>query len=133
VHRFDFKLRPYLEIGWLENVRAPALLFLDLTEETAMQWVTVLYPNKAGARFDFVYYKEKHIPMVEGLLNTKIEVRKGIPSPGSPLVPFVCTASIHINSVDEFAAAMAKHGQQVLGDIPNYTDIQPIVQIEETL
>jgi len=98
-----------------------------------MQWATVLYPNKEGARFDFEYYMAKHIPMVEKLLNTKIEVRKGIAAPGSPRVPFVCTASIRINSVEEFSAAMAKHGQQVLGDIPNYTDIQPIVQIDEAM
>ena len=45
-----------------------------------MQRVTVLYPNKDGAHFDFDYYMKKHIPMVEGLAGNRIEVRRGLTS-----------------------------------------------------
>ena len=36
-----------------------------------------------------------------------------------------------ITSVEAFGAAMATHGAEVMGDIPNYTDAQPVLQISE--
>lgn len=96
-----------------------------------MLFASVLYPNQEDAKFNFEYYMSKHVPMVAGLLNTKIEVCKGIASTTGPKAPFVCVARIHIDSADGFFAAMATHGQQIMGDIPNYTNIQPIVQIDE--
>ena len=96
-----------------------------------MLCASVVYPNQPDAKFDFRYYMKKHIPMVEELLNTSIEVVRGVASTTGPAVPFVCTARIAIHSTDEFFAAMATHGAQILGDIPNYTNIQPIVQIDE--
>jgi uncharacterized protein (TIGR02118 family) len=96
-----------------------------------MMCATVIYPNQQDAKFDFEYYMKKHIPMVEKLLNTTIEVMRGLSSPSGPPVPFVCTARIKINSAQEHSAAMATHGAQILGDIPNYTNIQPLVQIDE--
>ena len=98
-----------------------------------MQHVIVMYPNQSGARFDFDYYMKKHIPMVENLLHTNIAVSKGIATLSGAPIAFVCTARIRINSVEEFSAAFAKHGAQIMGDIPNYTDIPPWLQIDEVL
>jgi len=42
-----------------------------------MKYVTVTYPSKHDAKFDFDYYMPKHIPMVSRLLGTSIEVSKG--------------------------------------------------------
>jgi len=28
---------------------------------------------------------------------------------------------------------MAQHGAQIMGDIPNYTNIEPLIQIDEVL
>jgi len=98
-----------------------------------MQLVTVLYPNKAGAKFDFEYYTKKHTPWVSGLVGKKIEVRRGLSSPGGSPATFVCLATIPVNSLDEFQAMFAKHGAEIMADIPNYTDIQPIIQFDEVL
>jgi len=76
---------------------------------------------------------KKHIPMVAGLLKTTIEVSKGVANPTGQPVANLCVARIRINSVDEFSAMMAKHGAQIMGDIVNYTNIQPAVQIDEVL
>jgi uncharacterized protein (TIGR02118 family) len=102
-----------------------------------MKYVTVIYPSKDGAKFDFEYYLSKHIPMVAGLLGARIEVSRGIGTPdgtphGTPLA-FLCAARIRIDSVEEYAAALDKHGAKILGDIPNYTNITPIVQLEEVI
>ena len=98
-----------------------------------MYYVTVLYPNRDDVKFDFDYYLTKHIPMVSRLLDTTIEVGRGIATPAGTAAPFVCTARIRVNSLDEYRAAMARHGAQIVGDIPNYCNVQPTVQIDEIL
>ena len=98
-----------------------------------MQRVTVLYPNKDGAHFDFDYYMQKHIPMVEGLTGNSVEVRRGLFSATGGAAPFVCVATIHINSVEEYQAMFAKHGAAIMADVPKYTNIEPFVQFDEIL
>jgi uncharacterized protein (TIGR02118 family) len=98
-----------------------------------MKCVAVTYPNKDGARFDFEYYLSRHIPMVADLLSTRIEVSRGIGTPDTSPLAFLCVARIWIKSVEEHDAAMNQHGAKIMGDIPNYTNVTPIVQIEEVL
>ena len=98
-----------------------------------MKHVTVIYPSKHGAKFDFEYYLSKHIPMVAGLLGARIEVSRGIGTPDGTPLAFLCAARICIHSVEEYAAALDKHGAKILGDVPNYTNITPIVQLEEVI
>jgi uncharacterized protein (TIGR02118 family) len=98
-----------------------------------MKCVNVTYPNKEGAKFDFEYYLAKHVPMVSALLGKEIEVNKGIGTPNGAPVPFLCIARIWIDSLEEFTAAMAQHGGKIMGDIPNYTNVTPVLQIEEVV
>jgi uncharacterized protein (TIGR02118 family) len=92
-----------------------------------------LYPNKEGARFDFDYYLTKHVPMVAKLFGRKIDVQKGILAPMGSSVAFVCCARIWIDSVEHFQTVMGQHGGKILADIANYTNLEPIVQIDEVL
>lgn len=96
-----------------------------------MERVTVVYPNQADARFDFVYYMKKHIPFVEGLVGKKIEVRRGISSATGSPAAFVCIATIPIDSLSAFQTIFTQHGSEILADIPNYTNIEPLVQFDE--
>ncbi len=98
-----------------------------------MKYVAVTYPNKDGATFDLDYYLGKHVPMVADLLANRIEVCQGIGTPDGGPVAFLCVARIWINSIEEFASAMVQHGVRIMGDIPNYTNVAPIIQIEEVL
>ena len=98
--------------------------------------VMVVYPNKDGVQFDFEYYIKKHIPMVSGHLGAnlvKVEVRQGITSISESIQPFVCVSTLRINSVEEFHSAMNEHGKEIMGDIPNYTNAEPIIQIDEVI
>ena len=97
-----------------------------------MLYVTVIYPNKDGATFDFEYYMKKHIPMATAMFGAAIEVRKGIGSlAGAPA--FLCMGTIPIRSIEEFQAVMAQRGGELLADIPNYTNVEPVVQFDEVL
>ena len=100
--------------------------------------VTVLYPNEAGKRFDEDYYVNTHVPMVQRLLGpmglVKGEIEKGVSAadPNQP-APFVIVAHLSFNSTDEVHEAFKTHGREIMGDIKNYTDIEPTFQISETL
>lgn len=97
--------------------------------------VSVLYPNSDGARFDHDYYRDQHVPMVVKELAGTVRswgVERGV-SDGSPdgAAPFVGSCWFVADSLDAWAAAFGAKSEQILGDIPNYTDIAPVMQIAE--
>ena len=97
--------------------------------------VSVFYPNEEGKRFDWDYYLASHCPLLKNLLGTalkKLEIDKGIAgaTPGTKAA-FVAAAHLHFDSVEDFAASFTPHAAAIMGDIPNYTDINPVAQINE--
>ena len=97
--------------------------------------VSVLYPSKPGSRFDVDYYIRVHMPMAARLLGAavkevSVEIGIGGETPGQP-APFVAIAGFTCESVDAFAAAFLPVADQLQGDIPNYTDIKPVIQISD--
>lgn len=97
--------------------------------------VAVMYPNGAGNNFNMTYYLDTHIPLVlqrfgAALKGTAVEQGLGGFQSGSP-PPFVVMAHFLFESVEAFQEAFAPHAQELLGDIPNYTNIQPTIQISE--
>ena len=40
--------------------------------------VSVMYPNKEGARFDHDYYREKHMPLVAAWMDRTIDALHGV-------------------------------------------------------
>jgi uncharacterized protein (TIGR02118 family) len=101
----------------------------------AMIKVSVLYPNSEGSSFDMRYYLEKHIPMVRQKLGAPckgVAVEQGIGG-GAPGVPAAYSAMGHLyfESVEAFQAAFGPHSGPIMEDIPNYTNIQPTIQISE--
>jgi len=99
--------------------------------------VSVLYPNKPGAQFDTSYYLAKHMPMVASKLGAAVKatsVDQGMagPAPGSPPA-FVMMAHFTFESTSTFQAAFGPHAAEIMGDIQNYTSIEPIIQISEVM
>ena len=100
--------------------------------------VTVMYPNEPGKKFDLDYYTGSHIPLVQRLLGpiglVRGEVEKGVSGtdPNSP-PPFVVIGHLYFNTTEEVHAAFSTHGREIMGDIKNYTEIQPQFQISETI
>ena len=99
--------------------------------------VSVMYPNKPGARFDQAYYLGKHMPLVKARMGPALKfytVDKGLAGggPGDP-PPNLMVVHLHCDSVDDFQRGFGPHAQEIMGDIPNYTDIAPVVQISEVL
>ena len=97
--------------------------------------VSVFYANNEGAKFDMDYYCNQHIPMVRQKLGTACEnaaVEQGLtgPTPGSRPA-FIAMGHLYFDSVEAFQTAFGPHAQAIMADIPNYTDIQPKIQISD--
>jgi uncharacterized protein (TIGR02118 family) len=97
--------------------------------------VSVFYPNKEGSKFDLGYYLNSHIPMVQKKLGASVKggnVDQGLsgPEPGSRAT-FVIMAHLLFDSVEAFQSAFGPHADSIMADIPNFTNIQPILQISE--
>ena len=100
--------------------------------------ISVLYPAGEGKKFDHAYYKNKHMTLVGerlkpfGLIRT--EVDRGIAggAPGSS-APYVAVGHVYFTALDGFQKGMGKHGKEIMADIPNYTNIQPQIQINEII
>jgi uncharacterized protein (TIGR02118 family) len=98
--------------------------------------VNVLYADRDGARFDFEYYLKRHIPMVRDRMTpfglTTITIDKGIGglAPETPAT-YICVGSLAFDSVENLQKGLAAHGGEIIGDIPNYTNIEPVIQVSE--
>jgi uncharacterized protein (TIGR02118 family) len=97
--------------------------------------VSVLYPNASGTKFDMAYYLNQHIPMVRRLVGSALKgvsVEHGISGdePGSP-PPYVTTAHLLFDSVEAFQTSFGTRAQEIMDDIPKYTNSEPVLQIGE--
>lgn len=90
--------------------------------------LSVLYPATDGARFDHDYYRDQHVPLCERTWNVPSEIDRGIDG------PYVAAVHLTFESVDALHAAMASPGTgDVLADVANYTDINPVMQTSEII
>jgi uncharacterized protein (TIGR02118 family) len=97
--------------------------------------VSVMYPNQAGARFDMTYYTSKHMPMVRekcGPACRSIAAEQGVSGAEAGSKPtYIALGHLTFDSVDAFQKAFGPHAREILADIPNYTNTQPVIQISE--
>ena len=97
--------------------------------------VSVLYPNGDGKTFDMNYYCNKHVPMVAGLLGDAVKgatVEKGLGggTPNAP-APYVAMGNLYFDTVQAFENSFGPNTDKIMSDIPNYTNIEPIIQVSE--
>jgi uncharacterized protein (TIGR02118 family) len=97
--------------------------------------VSVLYPNESGKKFDMDYYCNEHIPLVQQKLGSackRVAVEHGVAgaAPGATAA-FIAIGRLYFDSAEAFQTAFSPHAEEIMSDIPNYTDIQPIIQISE--
>ena len=97
--------------------------------------VTVLFPKTSDSHFDMEYYLSKHVPMTkakfQGLgLTVEAEVDEGLGSitPGEP-APYAAIGYLLFENLEDLQKGLATHGAEILADIPNFTNVQPQIQI----
>jgi uncharacterized protein (TIGR02118 family) len=97
--------------------------------------ISVFYPHTAGAAFDMDYYVNRHMPMVREKLGAAckgVAVEQGLSggAPGSR-PPYVAMGHILLESAQAIETALAPHLPTFLADVPNYTTIEPVMQVSE--
>ena len=102
-----------------------------------MHRLTVLYPAKDGETFNYDYYFNNHHKLVvsrlkpEGLVSCEFD--KGVSDPAGDKAPYLAIAYLKFNSAGELQKALPSTARKSLGDIPNYTKIEPIMQVNEVM
>lgn len=99
--------------------------------------VTIFYPNGEGKTFDMDYYKDRHMPMVAELLGDSLQgysIDQGLSgrSPEEP-VPYLAVGYLHFHQLSDYQNSFGPVAEKILSDIPNYTNIQPVVQISKVI
>ena len=97
--------------------------------------VSILYPNGPGATFDMPYYLRSHMPMVKqkiggSLKGLGVDEGLGGGAPGSP-PPYLAVGHLFFESLEAFQLAFATHGGPIVADVPNFTNTQPVLQIND--
>ena len=99
--------------------------------------ISVMYPDQADARFDMTYYTEIHLPLVQRLTGAacrKVAAQLGVAGgqPGSRPT-YVAMGHLYFDSVQDFEKAFGPHAKEILGDLPNFTNLQPTIQISDVV
>jgi len=105
--------------------------------EKGMIKVSVLYPNEEGKNFDMDYYCNQHSRLVGELLGDSVKaatVEKGVggANPGSPAT-YAAMGNLYFASMDSFQNSFGPNAEKIMGDLPNFTNIEPVVQISEVM
>lgn len=77
--------------------------------------VLVPYPNNKTVKFDNVYYKNTHLPMVSKLINSPfkgIELNLGLASKTTgKLIPYVAVVHLKFDDIASFQTSIAPHAE----------------------
>ncbi|MEO0032527.1 MAG: hypothetical protein RIS94_2285 [Pseudomonadota bacterium] len=95
--------------------------------------IAAIYPNAADSRFDGTYYRDRHTAFARGLLEPHgliaISTTLGLAALDGAPPPFWAIAEMTFPSREAFDAAIAACGEALFADIPNYTDVTPVLQV----
>ena len=102
-----------------------------------MYQVFVMYPNSEGATFDYDYYVNTHMKLVEeklkpyGLQSWK--VIKGLSGGGDAPAPYLCVGMVIFDTADGYDRGGAVVGPVLRDDIPNFTNVTPVRLVAEII
>jgi uncharacterized protein (TIGR02118 family) len=98
--------------------------------------VSVIYPKTETSTFDHDYYMQKHMKLVDrlwgahGLASAK--VLRGTGSLGGAPVYELITL-LEFPSQDAWLKAAGAHADEIMEDVPHFTNIRPIVQFNDVV
>jgi uncharacterized protein (TIGR02118 family) len=99
--------------------------------------ITILYPAQPDARFDFDYYRARHAPLLLARLGpfgiTRSEIDRGIADGAGVEPEYFAVAHLHARDLAGFHAGLQAHRAELVADIPNFTNLTPVLQVSEVL
>lgn len=98
--------------------------------------ISVMYPNSPDAHFDEIYYRDKHMPMVQRLMGSYCKyyaVDRAMAGASAEKAPYIAMGHLFCESIADFDAGFGPHEKEIMADIPNYTSQAPILQFANVL
>lgn len=98
--------------------------------------VSVVYPKTEKSHFDHAYYMQTHVPLVQRLWGShgmsKATVLRGTGSlGGGAAYELICL--LEFPDRETFLKAAGAHADQIMEDVPRFTDIRPIIQFNDVV
>jgi uncharacterized protein (TIGR02118 family) len=99
--------------------------------------VIAYYKNIEGKKFDIDYYLNKHLPFVQQICGEslkKISVDRGLfgNEPNSMPV-YINVTHLYFENMESFQNSMSPNFNKIFEDAPNFTEIEPVMQISEII
>ena len=99
--------------------------------------LTVLYPNEEGKTFNMEYYSNNHVALLgkllgDAVIGATIENGLGGGAPNSP-APYTAIGNLYFNDMESFENSFGPNAAEIMADLPNFTNIEPTVQISEVV
>jgi len=99
--------------------------------------VSVMYPKGEGSQFNMEYYSTKHVQLVGSCLGDALKgasIESGLAggAPGSP-APYMAMGHMFFDTVEDFQTSFGPAAERIMGDLPNFTNVEPEVQISEVI
>jgi uncharacterized protein (TIGR02118 family) len=98
--------------------------------------VSVIYPNKPGARFDHDYYRTKHLPLIKSRMGAALKyyaIDKGLADKDGKPGAYVAMCHLLCDSIVEYQSSFGPYAQEIDADIRNFTNVTPVIQISEVV
>jgi uncharacterized protein (TIGR02118 family) len=98
-----------------------------------MRAYTAIFPGGAGIHFDYGYYRDQHLAVMQRLYGdalTRVEMRRPVVAEGQPPSPYAAIVNFWIPDPEVFAKASAAHGQTLVQDRAHFTNGEQKVQSE---
>lgn len=90
--------------------------------------ITILYPRTDDVTFDMDYYVGTHMPMLADALG---EHCHGWGAASIPAGKYAAMGWAVASGQAEWDAMLAEHGANIMGDVPNYTNVRPELLVGE--
>jgi uncharacterized protein (TIGR02118 family) len=98
--------------------------------------VSMLFPDREGASFDMNYYLNSHMPMIRKKLGSALlrdEIWKGLGGPRDQPATYRVLQHLYFDSPGSFNIAFHDHARNIMADIPNFTNVEPVIEAEDKL
>ena len=99
--------------------------------------MSVYYPNQPDVTFDHAYYSGPHRQLCQDRLGPhglqRVEIDRGVAGYGGGPAPYIAVGHLIFDSMESLQAAWGVGGNEIVADVPRYTNAQPVVQISEVM
>jgi uncharacterized protein (TIGR02118 family) len=131
MNRREFNVGAVLGAGAITAVSGEAMAKTDAKPVLSLN---VVYVSHEGARFDYDYYRNSHIPLAMKVMKAdRVILTEGVSSPDKP-APIAMICRFEFSSAEALAASGTAPGiAEVRADVAKFTDIKPIVMAGKTV